>query len=32
MDAEYHERKAANIAWMRAAFANAKADGGRGSC
>jgi hypothetical protein len=30
MDAEHRERKAANIAWMRAAFAKAKADGSRG--
>ena len=30
MDAEHVERKAANIAWMRAAFAKAKADGSRG--
>ena len=30
MDAEQPERKAANIAWMRAAFAAAKADGSRG--
>jgi hypothetical protein len=30
MDAEYRERKAANLAWMRAAFAAAKADGSRG--
>jgi len=30
MDAEHQERKAANIAWMRAAFARAKADNSRG--
>lgn len=30
MDAEHIERKAANIAWMRAGFAKAKADGSRG--
>ena len=30
MDAEQRERKAANIAWMKAAFARAKADGSRG--
>jgi hypothetical protein len=30
MDAEYRERKAANLAWMRAAFTAAKADGSRG--
>jgi hypothetical protein len=30
MDAEQRERKAANIAWMRAAFAQAKSDGSRG--
>jgi hypothetical protein len=30
MDAEHVERKAANIAWMKAAFARAKADGSRG--
>jgi hypothetical protein len=30
MDAEYRERKAANLAWMHAAFAAAKADGSRG--
>jgi hypothetical protein len=30
MDAEHHERKGANLAWMRAAFAKAKADGSRG--
>ncbi len=30
MDAEERERKAANISWMRAAFARAKSDGGRG--
>jgi hypothetical protein len=30
MDAEQRERKAANIAWMRAAFAKAKSDGSRG--
>ena len=30
MDAEYVERKAANIAWMRAAFVKAKSDGSRG--
>jgi len=29
MDAEQRERKAANIAWMRAAFAKAKTDGSR---
>ena len=29
MDAEHIERKAANIAWMKAAFARAKADGSR---
>lgn len=30
MDAEHHERKAANLAWMREGFAKAKADGSRG--
>src|SRR5262245_42326616 len=30
MDAEHTERKAANLAWMHAAFAAAKAAGGRG--
>ena len=30
MDAEQRERKAANIAWMRAAFAKGKSDGSRG--
>lgn len=30
MDAEYAERSAATIAWMRAAFASARADGSRG--
>ena len=30
MDAEHQERKAANIAWMRAAFTKAKTDGSRG--
>ena len=30
MDAEHRERKAANLAWMRAAFSKAKADGSRG--
>ena len=30
MDAEQRERKAANIAWMRATFAQAKSDGSRG--
>lgn len=30
MDAEYMERKAANIAWMKQAFARAKADNSRG--
>ena len=30
MDAEHHERKTANIAWMRAGFAKAKADGSHG--
>ncbi len=30
MDAEHRERKAANLAWMRAAFAKAKADNSRG--
>jgi hypothetical protein len=30
MDAEHSERKAANIAWLRAAFAKAKADNSRG--
>jgi hypothetical protein len=30
LDAEQRERKAANIAWMRAAFAKAKSDGSRG--
>lgn len=30
MDAEHHERKAANMAWMKQAFARAKADGSRG--
>jgi hypothetical protein len=30
MDAEHRERKAANLAWMRAGFAKAKADGSRG--
>ena len=30
MDAEQTERKAANLAWMKAAFARAKADGSRG--
>jgi hypothetical protein len=30
LDAEQSERKAANIAWMRAAFGKAKSDGSRG--
>jgi hypothetical protein len=30
MDVEYRERKTANLAWMRAAFTAAKADGSRG--
>lgn len=30
MDAEHLERKAANLAWMKAAFARSKADGTRG--
>ena len=30
MDAEQRERKTANIAWMKTAFARAKADGSRG--
>jgi hypothetical protein len=30
MDAEYGERKAANIAWLKQAFARAKGDGSRG--
>ena len=30
MDAEHLERKAANLAWMRQAFAEAKAEGSRG--
>lgn len=30
MDAEHFERKAANLAWMRQAFAEAKAEGSRG--
>jgi len=30
MDAEQRERKAANLAWMKQAFARAKADGSRG--
>lgn len=30
MDAEHRERKAANIAWMKATFAKAKAEGGKG--
>lgn len=30
MDAEQQERKAANIAWLKRAFAGAKADGSRG--
>ena len=30
MDAEHNERKAANLAWMRQAFAEAKAAGSRG--
>jgi hypothetical protein len=30
MDSEHHERKAANIAWMKAAFTKAKAEQSRG--
>ena len=30
MDAEHVERKAANVAWMKEAFARAKADNSRG--
>ena len=30
MDAEHHERKAANLAWIKAAFARARADNSRG--
>lgn len=30
MDAEHRERKAANLAWLKQAFARAKADGSRG--
>jgi len=30
MDAEHRERKAANLAWIRAAFAKARTDGSRG--
>lgn len=30
MDAEHHERKVANLAWIKAAFARARADNSRG--